>query len=46
VELPHDYPDWIALEDRRFNGIEWIPEEIKWTNASDWPIPLRSTRIT
>jgi hypothetical protein len=46
VELPHDYPDWIALEDRRFNGIEWIPEEIKWTNASDWPIPLRSKRIT
>jgi hypothetical protein len=45
VDLPHDYPHWIALEDRRYNGIAWIPEEIEWTNASDWPIPLRTTRI-
>ena len=45
VDLPHDYPDWIALEDRRYNGIAWIPEEIKWTKASDWPIPLRSIKI-
>jgi hypothetical protein len=45
VDLPHDYPDWIPLEDRRYNGIAWIPEEIEWTNASDWPIPLRTTRI-
>jgi hypothetical protein len=46
VDLPHDYPDWIALEERRYNGIAWIPEEIKWTKASDWPIPLRTTKIT
>jgi hypothetical protein len=45
VDLPHDYPDWIPLQDHRYNGIEWIPEEIKWTNASDWPIPLRSSKI-
>jgi hypothetical protein len=45
VELPHDYPAWIPLEDRRYNGIGWIPEEAKWTKASDWPIPLRNTRI-
>ena len=39
VNLPHEYLNWIPLEDRRYNGIEWIPEEAKWTNASDVPIP-------
>jgi hypothetical protein len=33
--LPHDYADWIILQDRRFNGIDWITEEQKWTNRSD-----------
>jgi predicted phosphodiesterase len=42
--LPHDYPDWIALEDRRYDGIEWIPEEATWTNASD--PPLRQREVT
>jgi predicted phosphodiesterase len=43
VNLPHEYPNWIPLPDRRYNGIAWIPEEAEWTRASDWPIPLRST---
>jgi hypothetical protein len=38
VNLPHEYLNWIPLEDRRYNGIGWIPEEAKWTNASDVPI--------
>ncbi len=38
VDLAHEYPNWIPLEDRRYNGIEWIPEEAKWTKASDLPI--------
>jgi hypothetical protein len=45
VNLPRDYWDWIPLEDRRYSGIEWIPEEARWTKASDWPLALRSTRI-
>jgi hypothetical protein len=49
IYLPHDYRNWIPLEDRRYNGIEWIPEEAKWTNASDVPIVrydvLRSSKI-
>ncbi len=49
VTLPHEYPNWISLENRRYNGIKWIPEEAKWTNASDPPIPQyavsRSPRI-
>jgi predicted phosphodiesterase len=39
ITLPHEYPNWIALEDRRYNGIRWIPQETKWTNTSDPPIP-------
>jgi predicted phosphodiesterase len=42
--LPHDYPDWIALEDRRYDGAEWVPEEAIWTNASD--PPLRQRELT
>jgi len=45
LQLPHGYPDWIPLVDRRYNGIAWIPEELQWTKASDWPIPSRTTRI-
>jgi hypothetical protein len=44
VNLPHEYPNWIPLEDRRYNGIEWIPEEAKWTSASDVPIVQREVR--
>jgi hypothetical protein len=45
LRLPHEYPDWIPLDDRRYNGMAWIPEEMQWTKASDWPIPSRTTRI-
>jgi predicted phosphodiesterase len=38
VNLAHDYPDWIPLDDRRYNGIGWIPEEGRWTKASDPPL--------
>src|SRR5258708_21263836 len=38
VNLAHDYPDWIPLDDRRYNGIAWIPEEARWTKASDPPL--------
>jgi hypothetical protein len=38
VNLGLEYPNWIQIEDRRYNGIEWIPEETKWTNASDLPL--------
>jgi predicted phosphodiesterase len=38
VTLPHEYPNWIPLENHRYNGIKWIPEEARWTNASDPPI--------
>ncbi len=41
--LAHDYPDWIPLDDGRYNGIEWIPEEAAWTNASD--PPLRQSEV-
>jgi hypothetical protein len=44
IFLAQDYPDWIPLEDRRYNGIEWIPEEATWTNASD--LPLRQSEVT
>jgi predicted phosphodiesterase len=38
VTLPHEYPNWIPLENHRYNGIKWIPEEARWTDASDPPI--------
>jgi predicted phosphodiesterase len=38
MTLPHEYPNWIPLENHRYNGIKWIPEEARWTNASDPPI--------
>jgi hypothetical protein len=38
VALPHEYTNWIPLENIRYNGIRWIPEEDKWTNSSDPPI--------
>jgi len=33
--LPHRYSRWTTLKDRRFNGIDWIPEELKWAKSSD-----------
>jgi predicted phosphodiesterase len=45
VSLSSDYPDWIPLQDRRYNGIAWVPEEAGWTEASDRPLSLRNTRI-
>jgi predicted phosphodiesterase len=44
--LPHDYPDWIPLKDRRYNGIDWVPEEATWTNASDPPLRQSEVRST
>ena len=44
--LPHDYPNWIPLKDRRYNGIEWVPEEATWTNASDPPLRQRERTCT
>ena len=44
--LPHDYPNWIPLKDRRYNGIEWVPEEATWTNASDPPLRQRELTST
>ena len=38
VTLPHEYPNWIPLDDRTFHGIGWIPEEAEWTNPSDQPL--------
>jgi hypothetical protein len=38
VKFVDNYPNWIPLEDRRYNGIEWIPEENRWTNPSDPPL--------
>ena len=38
VPLRHNYDDWIPLTDHRFNGIDWIPEEQKWTKRSDRPL--------
>jgi predicted phosphodiesterase len=38
VALPHEYPNWIPLDDRTFHGIEWIPEEAEWTNPADQPL--------
>jgi predicted phosphodiesterase len=49
VSLALEYPNWIPLEDRRYNGIEWIAEEAKWTSTLDLPLPRyevsRSPRI-
>lgn len=39
IHLKHDYENWIPLENGRFNGIEWIPEEKKWTRSSDPALP-------
>jgi hypothetical protein len=48
VNFRREYPNWIPLQDRRYNGIGWIPEEAEWTNPSDpalrqievlWPSP-------
>ena len=33
--LPHDYPNWLPLERRQLHGIQWVPEEKRWTNPSD-----------
>jgi hypothetical protein len=37
--LAQEYPNWIPLEDHRYNGIEWIAGEAKWISASDLPLP-------
>jgi hypothetical protein len=35
VPLRRDYPKWTPLSGIRYVGIEWIPEEKKWTRDSD-----------
>ena len=39
VPLPHDYPGWVALDDVRHTGLDWIPEEHPWTCATDPRLP-------
>jgi hypothetical protein len=38
INLPHEYPNWIPLDDRNFHGIGWIPEEAKWAKPADQPL--------
>lgn len=38
VELPHEFPDWVPVE-RSYRGIEWIPEETKWSDPADPRLP-------
>lgn len=38
VEVPQHFPDWMAI-DRCYRGIEWIPEEVKWSRESDPKLP-------
>ncbi|MBK8008646.1 MAG: metallophosphoesterase family protein [Rhizobiales bacterium] len=38
AQLPHDFPDWIPVE-RSYRGIEWIPEDARWSEASDPRLP-------
>jgi hypothetical protein len=40
--LPYHYPDWIQAEGQRWKGIRWLPEEEKWTNPNDPPLPQYS----
>lgn len=35
VTFPHDYDGWVALRDRCFHGVEWIPDEREWTDPMD-----------
>jgi predicted phosphodiesterase len=38
VGLPHEFPDWVPVE-RSYRGIEWIPEEAKWSDPADPRLP-------
>jgi predicted phosphodiesterase len=38
VEVPHSFPNWTAI-DRCYRGIEWIPEEVRWSRESDPKLP-------
>jgi len=38
VDLPAEFPDWTPIE-RSFRGIEWIPEEAKWSDPADARLP-------
>ena len=33
--LPHNYDGWVPVTELRHRGIEWIAEELKWTDAND-----------
>lgn len=33
--LPHNYDGWVPVTGLHHNGIEWIAEELKWTDAND-----------
>jgi predicted phosphodiesterase len=37
VYMRREYPNWLQLEDSRFLGREWIPEEKRWAGASKTP---------
>jgi predicted phosphodiesterase len=38
MHLPHDFTGWIPVE-RSYRGIEWIPEDAKWSEAGDPRLP-------
>lgn len=42
VTLPHDFPDWVPAG-RSYRGIEWIPEEARWSDPSDPRLPRFET---
>lgn len=33
--LPHNYDGWVPVTNLHHNGIEWIAEELKWTDTND-----------
>ncbi len=38
VVLPHEFPDWVPV-DRSYRGIEWIPEDARWSDPADPRLP-------
>lgn len=39
VEIEHNHPQWAPLAGIRYMGIDWIPEEKKWTRKTDPTLP-------
>lgn len=38
VSFKNKYRSWVTVREERHNGIEWIPEELKWVNPNDPPL--------